>query len=222
MIQQMAVTFSFALGFTLILALCESIYARLSVQPEYTRKLAHIVATLSSLLFLHHIHSHWYILFLGLVFFLLLYLTKRHKKTQSIHAVSRPTMGSYLLPIAIYLVFFLHEQLQQDIYYVLPLLILAISDPLAGIFGTFYKNKTREIRLFGESLHKTYLGSTVFFTSSLLISYFMLHFYAYPFGKSLYLAISIALGTTFTEMLSTRGLDNLTIPLMTILLLEWL
>lgn len=217
--QQLLVTGSFALGFLFILYLSEYIYQRLRIQPEYTRKFAHTSACLGSLLFPLWIHSHWYILLLGLIFFLVLYLTKRQKKASSIHGVQRQTMGSYLLPAAIYLSFFLQEQFQHELYFILPILILGISDPLAGALGTAFRKNTREIHLFGLSLHKTYLGSSAFLLSAWMITMLSLSAWGWPFGKSLYVSLLLAFVATMVELISSRGLDNLTVPLSVIFLL---
>ncbi len=217
--EQLAFTIIFAIGFILLLVLNEFIYKRYHINAEYSRKFAHIFASLSSLAFLATIQSHWYLLFLGALFFLILYIGKRYHKLKSIDSVQRKTAGSYLLPIAIYTVFFIAEKSNSELFFILPILILGISDPLAGIFGTYFRTKTKQIKLAGRPIDKTILGSSIFFSATLLISLITLSFFEYPFGKLLAISITIAFIDTFVEMVSVRGYDNLTVPLTTILLL---
>lgn len=221
MIFQILITFLLFFGFIGIIALSEYIYKRFNFPAEVTRKGAHLTATLSSLIIVIFIESHWYILGLGIFFFTLLFIGRKLGVFNSIDAVNRKTGGSYLLPISIYTAFLVAELLNQTLYFVLPVLLLAICDSLAGFAGIRYKKKTTNISIFSLDLEKTYLGSGVFFLSSFLISGTVLYFYQYTGFHWILWTLIIALFTTLIEMLSSRGLDNLTIPWMTILLI-WL
>ena len=217
--NQIVVTALFSIGFILIIIFNEYLFRKYNLKPEYSRKLAHILACLSSLLFLVTLNSHWSVLFLGLSFFIILYLGKKHNKTKSIDSVKRKTIGSYILPVSIYLLFFISEKLANDLYFVLPLLILGISDPLAGLFGTYYKNNTRTINFVNITFNKTILGSVVFFISSFLISIITLYLFNFEISKTLGISLTIAVFTTITEIVSSKGIDNISVPLMTTLLL---
>jgi phytol kinase len=219
MIGQIIFTFLLFCGFMGILVLSELIYKKFNLQTETTRKMSHIVATLSCLLLLVTIESHWYILVLGVFFFLLLYIGKKNGLFKSINAVERKTGGSYLLPVAIYISFLVYDILDNSLYFVLPVVLLAICDALAGLVGIQFKEKTSNIVLFGQKLQKTYLGSLTFLLSSIVICLVILGLYGYSLPNMIFWTCIIALVTTLTEMFSSRGLDNLTIPLVTILLL---
>jgi phytol kinase len=219
MIEQILITFLLMLGFLAIILASEFLYKRFKLPTEYTRKGSHIIASLSSLLIIVLIDSHWYILILGLFFFLLLFIGKKVGLFNSIDRVDRKTGGSYLLPVAIYISFFFADILDEKLYFVLPILLLAISDSLAGFTGMYFQNKTKKIKLFSKELNKTYLGSSVFFLSAFLISVPVLCWFNYTGLNCLIWALSISLVSTLTEMLSSRGLDNLTIPLVSILMI---
>jgi len=220
MIDQIIITILFFVGFCCIIYGAEYLHRHYTIYPEYTRKMAHSLATLSSLIFIITIKSHWYILMLGIFFFLLLLVAKRKRLFKSIDAVDRKTEGSYLLPISIYLVFYISRSYDNNLIFILPILLLGISDPLAGLIGTYYRNRIKKITLFNYHLDKTILGSSVFFISTLIISLLTLYFYDYELSKLLFPSILIALVTTITELLSPYGTDNLTVPLITVLLLS--
>jgi phytol kinase len=219
MIGQILITSLLFLGFIGIIVGSEYLHKRFDLPPELTRKGSHLVATLSSILFPFLIDSHWYILVLGVFFFLLLYIGKKQGLFNSIDGVNRKTGGSYLLPIAIYTSFLASEILDQTLCFVLPMLILAISDSLAGYVGIQYAKKTTYISIWSLNIKKTQLGSWMFFLSAFLITLIVLPIYGYSGTSLIMWTFGIAGIITLVEMLSVRGLDNLTIPWMTILLI---
>jgi phytol kinase len=220
MIDQIIITILFFTGFCFIIYAAEYLHKHYAIIPEYTRKMAHSLATLSSLIFLFTIKSHWYILILGLFFFLLLLVAKRKMLFNSIDAVNRKTGGSYLLPVSVYIVFYISNTSGNNLLFILPILLLGISDPLAGFVGTYFRNRIKKITLFNFQLDKTIIGSSAFFISALIISMITLYLFDYEFQQILILSILITGVTTITELLSPYGTDNLTVPLITVFLLS--
>jgi phytol kinase len=219
MLNQTLITLLFFVGFGCIIYMAQYLHKQFSINAEYTRKIAHISATLASLILIYTIDSHWYILFIGLVFFVILFVAKRKNLFKSIDAVNRRTAGSYLLPLSVYIVFYISRTFHNDLIFILPVLLLGISDPLAGLFGTCFRNCTKWITLFNHQFDKTVIGSAIFFCSSFIISLITLYLFDYEFPQVLLLTLFIACTTTVTELLSPYGIDNLTVPLVTVLLL---
>src|SRR3546814_5691864 len=98
----------------------------------------------------------------------------------------------------------------SDLYY-LPIMVLAISDPLAALSGK--KWPWRPYRIAGAT--KTILGSLVFFMSAFLIVLFS---WRYVNLSSLAIAhvwasAFTALLATLAEAVSSDGYDNVSIPL---------
>ena len=98
-------SFVYLVGIVLLLAFNELNYKRLNLKGEFTRKFAHFSATLATVPFPYIFPSHWYILVLAVLFFGALYITKYTKQLNSIHDIERKSMGSYLLPLSIYITF---------------------------------------------------------------------------------------------------------------------
>ena len=222
MIGQLIIVFLFMTGFGMIILISEFAHKRWSINPEYTRKFAHMLSCLSSLILIFTITSHWYILFLGSIFFLILFIGRRQGYFNSIDSVSRKTMGSYILPVAIYCVFYLASTSNSLLIFVLPVLILGISDPLAGLFGVYYKAETRNVVFQGYDFEKTFLGSFVFFSSAFLVSGVTLYFFDFELPKILFLSIVLAGLTTLIELVTPYGLDNLSVPVFAAILLLWI
>src|SRR5690625_4463892 len=93
-------------GIFILLIANEWYYRHLGIKGEYSRKFAHITATLATLPFPYIIPSHWYILALALIFFVVLYLDRKSTRLNSSHvAIS-------------YAVFCLKKKKNNYIYYI--------------------------------------------------------------------------------------------------------
>ena len=110
MIHQALYTFIFLLVFLGLIFLCELLYKRFNLKAEITRKLAHIISSLFSLVFLLTFQSYWYVIILGISFFIILFLGQYFNVFKSIESLERKTAGSYLLPISICLLFFFSRE----------------------------------------------------------------------------------------------------------------
>lgn len=213
-------SFIYLLGISLLLIFNEVVYRRLSPSGEITRKFAHFSAVLATLPFPYIFPSHWYILVLAALFAAVLFGTQKGKLLGSIHDINRKSIGSYLLPIAIYVTFLISDVLGDKFLFILPMLILAVCDPLAAIIGINIRNYNHNIRVSGITLNKTWLGTVTFLISSLILSVIALYFNRGVFDlKTFWLAALVAVTTTLAELISWRGSDNLAIPLTAVLTL---
>src|SRR5690349_14235552 len=84
---------------TLITELLHRVF-RLPV--EQSRKFLHVSGGLMCLLFPRFFTSHWWLLPLAVISFLLLFITRQRKMLNSIHKTRRRTVGSILFPIPVY------------------------------------------------------------------------------------------------------------------------
>ncbi|MEO7176432.1 MAG: phosphatidate cytidylyltransferase [Saprospiraceae bacterium] len=205
-------------AFLMIFAIAELLYHRLKVEAEFSRKFAHISTGLLTLLFPILLSSHWWVLLLCASFALILVLSLRYKFFPSINAIERKSHGSLLFPLSVYCAFLLYdyEKVKNDgnvdalIYFYLPILTLAICDPLAAWFGGKFPYGPFYIR---KGL-KTLSGSFAFFISSICLSLLILHYF--PFANiavnPFILVVLIAFCAAAVEGLSGDGIDNFTIP----------
>jgi dolichol kinase len=106
-------------------------------------------------------------------------------------------------------------------FFILPTLILAVSDPLAGLAGYIFREGNPKIVLFSRQLNKTIYGSSTFFVSSFVLSLAAMSINSHHLGGETFMAaLFMASATTVTEMLSPGGTDNITVPMMVILVLS--
>lgn len=217
---QIGLTIIFLFAFAMLLIFNEMVYRRLNLKGEITRKFAHFTATLSTITFPYLFDDHWYVLALAIVFFVLLFASRNHSYLRSIHDIDRISVGSYLLPAAIYLTFLVSHLLNDRFLFILPILVLAICDPVAGILGINLQQYNHQIRIFNKTLQKTWLGSASFFVSCFIITIIAIYFNQEKLDlKTFWLAIIVAFVSTLTEMFSWKGSDNLLIPLSVLLVL---
>jgi len=220
MANVIAVAFFYLAGISIFLIINELIYRRLNMEGEFTRKFAHLAATLATLPFPYIFPSHWYVLVLALVFGAFLFVTWRSRRLGSIHSIERKSWGSYLLPLSIYLTFMISDLTGNKFIYILPMLILAVCDPLAAILGMSIKKMNGQIKIFGKPILKTWVGSGAFFILSFVISLIALYLHLEVLDlKTFWLALAVAIAGTLAELVSWRGADNLTVPLSVVLVL---
>ncbi len=204
-------TLILATYFFLLLAVAEILYHVLKIKVEFTRKFVHIITGFLTLLFPVMLGNQWFVLLLCSSFAVILILSKKFNLLQSINAIERKSVGSLSYPISVYgcyLAFYYSNQ--HYMYYYLPILILAICDPIAALTGK--KWPIGEYKVGKE--RKTLLGSTLFFLSAFAVVMIVSKLLNQPFEvqKTILVAISIALIATMAEAISRKGYDNITIP----------
>jgi phytol kinase len=197
--------------FLLLFGIAELLYHKLKVKVEITRKLVHMVTGLLALLFPVMLGNHWLVLLLSILFAIILFISLRYKLLQSINAIDRDSVGSLAYPFAVYASYLVYDYFhQQYVYFYMPVLVLAVCDPVAALSG-----KRWPIGKYSPAKEsKTLMGSTMFFISAFLLILLLqqvLHGNAEVY-KKLITALIIALVSTIAEAVTKKGYDNLAIP----------
>lgn len=204
-----------AASFLALFGLAELLYHKLKVKAELTRKLVHLGTGVLTLLFPLMLSSHWYVLFLCAGFAAILLLSLRFGFLQSINAIDRDSWGSLCYPVAVYLTFlfyaqFFHAHHLIDFY--LPILVLAVCDPVAALVGKRFPAK----KFSRAKNSKTLAGCLGFFISCCLLTLLLLVCFNSLNSihtKTLVFVCILSASATFTEAISGKGIDNLTIPI---------
>ena len=203
-------TIYLALAYSLLFTSAEFLYHKLKIRADITRKYVHIVTGLLTLLFPPLIGNHWLVLILCGSFFFILLLSLKFDLLPSINKIKRPTLGSIFYPVVVFLCYLAYEHRNHNlIYFYLPVLTLAICDPVAEFVGKTYK--LGKYKIHGHT--KTLIGSTGFFVSSFILSMILVIYLSNKdIISALPFVICIAFTTTIAESLAWKGYDNLTIP----------
>lgn len=204
-------------AFLLLFAISEWLYLKKNVQVEITRKISHIGTGILTLLFPVFLTSHWEVLILCSSFLVLLVLSIRFKFLKGINNVERTTYGSVLYPVAVYLVYLAYASTGNLGHFYAPILILAISDPVAALVGKNWPMIPYSI----GSEEKTVAGSVAFSISAFFIAGMIWIVGGEVLSvQSIFTVLAIAILSALTEAVSRKGWDNLSIPL-SVLLVIW-
>jgi phytol kinase len=208
--------------FLLLFGTAELLHLKFGIKAELTRKMVHIGTGLLTLLFPLYLDHLWQAIVICAAFLILLTLSLRFRFLKSINAVSRKTSGSILYPVIIIVVFAAYQYFRQIptsydklLYFYMPVLTMAICDPLAALSGTWYQRKHN------AKAGKTFLGSLVFFLSAIAVAYTCFSFFSKDTNSmtSFIYSCIIALLAAATERISNKGWDNFTIPSIVLLFL---
>ncbi len=202
-------------SFLALFIIAECLYHFFHVKVELTRKLVHAGTGFLTLLFPIVLNNQWLVLLLCVSFALILLLSLRLKLLKSINAIDRISSGSLVYPISVYGCYLVFNFSQDYIYFYLPILILAICDPVAALTGKKWPMGKYKV---GND-NKTLMGSAMFFISALLLCslLFLLLNSGISFSQLIAMSFLIALISSITEAFSRNGYDNITIPLSVLL-----
>lgn len=207
--------------FLLLFGLAEILFHYAKIQAEITRKMVHIGTGLITLTFPIFLTNHWSVLILTISFVVILTISDRMGILKSINSIDRLSRGSILYPIIIYATYWTFTLFDDVLFFYLPILILAICDPIAALTGR--KWPWGKYRIWKET--KTLMGSSAFFISCFILTIV----FATPLRSSwieiIAVTFFISLFTTIAEAISQKGWDNLFIPLsvtFTLLISEYL
>ena len=124
------------LCFLALFGLAEFLYHKQKVKAEITRKIVHVGTGLLTLLFPIFLHDQWQVLFLCTAFLLILLASLQFKLLPSINSIDRVSHGSILYPVAVYGCYLAYSYADKGLFFFyLPILTLAICDPLAALIG---------------------------------------------------------------------------------------
>lgn len=199
----------FAFGIVAVIVLAtEMLWRNRILERESGRKIVHVlvgswVALWPLFLSFDEIKILGILLLLGIIF------SRTLKIFQAIHNVKRITIGEIFFPIAIILSALLTD---SPWIFSVSMLELGIADGIASVVGGRSRRTTFDF--FGQ--RKSISGSIAFWTASLVI----IGCIGNTHGITITSTIVVATIVTITELASPFGLDDLTVPLMTILLLN--
>ena len=196
-------------AFLLLFAFGELLYRKFKLRAEVTRKVVHVITGLLTLLFPPLLSNHWFVMALCGSFLLILLISIPFKLLPSINAVQRSTRGSFIYPIVVYCCYLLFSYYDNYSLYYIPILILAICDPIAEMTGKTWPYG--KYTIMGHT--KTLMGSAGFFVAALLTTLFIIYLnHNIESSRPLFLALIVAFFTTIAEGLAQKGYDNLSIP----------
>jgi dolichol kinase len=198
--------------FLLLVIISHVLYKFLKISSENSRKFLHVSGGVLALFAPVLFTSHWWVLILCSLAFLLLLFTYIKQWLPAVHQTARSSIGSVIFPIPLYLCFLIAENRSDELLFYLPISFLTISDAIAQWTGK--KWELHSLQLMNKQ--KTLIGSTFFAISALLIATVWGIVFGLEIDQIILLAFTTSLIAAVTELISTKGWDNLTVPLITV------
>ncbi len=205
--------------FLALFGVAEVLYRRFGIAADQTRSIVHVGTGLLTLLFPVVLHSLWQVVTLCGSFLLILIASMRFGWLPSINAVERRTQGSWLYPVIVVISFWYSQRMAASgsllfkpyYYFAVPLLLLAVCDPVAAAAGRIYRRRVPEAapgKTLAGSLSFLVAASAITISGALVFSNGVIpgHFFVAT-------AIATSYAVTLAERFSGGGWDNLTIPM---------
>lgn len=211
--QNLAVIAGSIAAILALMFLVRRIAGRFGLSPELQRKIVHVLTGLYALTLPFLFKDLWPV-FLLCALSIATMLALRHARfakdglSSVLHAVKRPSYGEIYLSLSVALLFFRSQGM--PVLYVLPILILTLSDAAAALVGSAYGKKRYLIADGVKSLEGTVACFIVTWLVALITLMLMTEI---PEINVIVLSFLIAAFATLIEADSWRGLDNLFVPI---------
>lgn len=202
-----------------LLGLLSRLREKSAIDPELSRKLAHILMGLVTLSFPWLFDSSGPVMVLALLSLMLIAAIRfwpplRSLLGKSILSAERFTLGEFFFPLGILSAFLLSNGDRMS--YLVAVLALTLADPLAAFVGIAVARRRRMLLP-----RKSIEGSLAFMLVSGLIAVIALNRMAgMSLSDSLLIGFNFGLVLALIEALSFWGTDNLTVPMGAVLLMQ--
>lgn len=192
---------------SVILALAEGLRRGLHLSVEFTRKFVHVGVGMIAFALVVFFREWYWAIIPPFVFIAVNYVSYRRQVFAGIETGEQNQLGTVYFPISFCILIPLLWS--QPRLLVASLMPLTWGDAFAAILGRRFG--THAFTVFGQT--RSFEGTVAMFLFSLVATFFALIVFGQSTGPSLGLAIVTALVATVVEALSPWGIDNLTVPL---------
>jgi phytol kinase len=186
---------------------------RFHISPELKRKIVHVATGVYALTLPVTFSERWPVMLLiGVSIAVMMLLRSRWVVKTSLgavlHSVERKSYGEIYLTLAVGFLFL--RSAGEPILYVLPILVVALSDAAAALVGTEYGRRLFEV----EGGTKSLEGVATFFVVTWLVAMVLLLLLSdAPRENVIVLGFLIGAFGALVEAQSWQGLDNLFVPI---------
>lgn len=192
---------------SLVLALGEGLRHWLKLSVEFTRKFVHIAVGMIAFPLVLLFREWYFAIIPPLVFILVNYLSYRRQIFSGMETGEKNQLGTVYFPISFSILIPLLWPRPE--FLAASLMPMTWGDAFAAILGRRYG--THRFTVFGQT--RSLQGSLAMFVTSLVATFFALVAFGQPAETSLLLGSVVAVAATLVEAGSPWGIDNLTVPL---------
>jgi phytol kinase len=194
--------------YALVFVGSEIAYRKFNLSFLLSRKIAHIAGSIVSF-FLPFFISSTQAAAVGILFVLVIFISRKRHIFKSIHDSQAASIGEVLYPLGISLSAFFVWPLSV-VAYQGSCLVFGLADGLAGYIGGKYGKRSYAV-IGGK---KTIEGSIIFFVITAIVLFVYYFLYTIEISSvGILLLLFYGLGLTILEALFSRGWDNLVVPI---------
>lgn len=185
------------------------------IGKEASRKFIHIMLGNWWFIAMAFFTNMWFAIFVPITFVIINYISYKKNLINVMEREEQDGLGTVYYAAALLILSIISFGIyKQPNLGLIPSLVMAYGDGFAAVCGKIIKSK--EYNVFGTK--KTIAGSLTMF----IISVVLITIYFMALGKSLeYIIISIVMAVivTIIEAISVKGLDNISVPIIMLLML---
>lgn len=202
-------------GLALVVGIGLLLQRRFNPHPEVLRKVAHVLMGCIALSFPWLFADVWPVMMIGITSVAMTLAVKKVNTLKTrvgsiLYGVKRQSLGELFFPVSVMILFYLAAG--DKILYSVPVLMLTFADSTAALIGSSYG---RYGLATAKEDPKSVEGSFAFFWVAFMSTLVPVLLYTdVGRAESLLLSLIIGLLAALIEMVSSGGIDNLLIPLM--------
>ena len=183
---------------------------------EASRKFIHIMLGNWWFIAMCFFTNVWSAIFVPITFVIINYISYKRDLIKVMERDEQDGLGTVYYAIALLvLVIISFGKKKKTILGLIPTLIMAYGDGLAAVIGKLLKSKTYHI---GETT-KSIAGSiTMFLVSMILIVIYFLYM-GISFANTIQIGVIISVAVTIIEAVSTKGIDNISVPISVLIMM---
>jgi len=201
------ISYGFLFG---IVLLGEAIRSVGKLRPVFTRKFIHIGVGFWGFVAAWTLESTWAVLIPPASFVLINLLSYKWSLFKSMEIEDKSNLGTIYYPVSLCILLALFWSRGDRVVPLVGLLVMALGDGFASVIGE--KWGRHRYRCWGKE--KSWEGSAAMFGFSLLaVSLVLVLLKDLPFGAIMFRGCVIGILATVVEGVSPKGLDNLTVPI---------
>lgn len=187
---------------------------------EFSRKFIHIMLGNWWFIAMYFFTNIWFAIFVPITFVIINYVSYKKDLIKFMERDKQDGIGTVYYAISILILIIISFGIYKDpLLGLIPNLIMAYSDGFAGVFGKILKSKKYKI----NGAKKSYAGSFIMFLLTILIiGGYLLSKHQEVFfqtGHWPLITVMMSIMITIIEAVSSKGSDNISVPISTLIML---
>lgn len=184
---------------------------------EASRKFIHIMLGNWWFIAMYFFSNVWFAIFVPITFIIINYISYKQNLIKVMEREEQDGLGTVYYAVALLILVIISFGIYKEpLLGLIPNLVMAYGDGFAAIFGKIIKSKEYKI---GET-KKSEAGSiTMFIITIFIVTLYLIFRYNMQTEKLLIVSIIISLIVTVIEAISTKGIDNISVPIAILVIL---